>query len=212
MSKTFYRIALAVFALLLMVGAQGIANAQQSSDKDITKTELQAFDKFLDAHPPMAADIRQNPSVVNDPTYLKQHSELQSFLQNHPHAAEELKENPSAFTAAENTYEKSQGENAGSEDTGRARQEREFDKFLDAHPQIAKDLRSNPSLANDATYVSKHPQFKSFLENHPNVRAELAQNPGAFLGGAERGEQMKGNPQPKDKDKDKDKDKNKHQR
>ena len=207
MNKTLNRISLALLALVLMVGVQSAATAQQSSDKDITKTELQAFDKFLDAHPAIAADVRQNPSLVNDPRYVKQHPELNGFFQNHPHAAEELKENPAAFTTAENKYEKSQGENASSEDTGRAQQEKDFDQFLDSHPQIAKDLRSNPSLANDANYVSKHPQLKGFLDNHANVKAELAQNPGAFVRGAQREEKGEGKPQPKENDKDKDKDK-----
>ena len=82
MHKMIYRFSLALLALVLITGVQGVASAQQSSDKDITKTELQAFDKFLDAHPALASDIRQNPSVVNDPTYLKQHPELKGFLQN----------------------------------------------------------------------------------------------------------------------------------
>ncbi len=206
MHKMIYRFSLAVLALVLITGVQGVASAQQSSDKDINKTELQAFDKFLDAHPALASDIRQNPSVVNDPTYLKQHPELKGFLQNHPHAAEELKENPSAFTSAENSYEKSQGEKPATEDTGRARQEKAFDQFLDAHQDIGNDLRSNPGLANDPNYVNKHPELKGFLENHPNIKAELAQNPGAFVRGAERGEKGEANPQPKDNDKDKHKD------
>lgn len=201
MNKLLYRLSLAVVTVVLMIGVQGIANAQQSADKDVTKAELQAFDKFLDAHPAIASDVRQNPSLVNDSSYLQKHPELSGFFQNHPHAAEELKENPSAFTAAENKYERGQGENPATEDTGRAQQEKAFDQFLDAHPQIAKDLRSNPSLVNDASYVQKHPQLSGFLANHPNVKAELQQNPGAFIKGAEAPNHKHSN---NDRDRDRD--------
>lgn len=192
--------------LFLMVGTQRIASAQQSNDKDITKAELQAFDTFLDGHPAIAADLRKNPSLVNDSSYLKRQPELASFLQSHPHAAEELKENPSAFMSAEGKYEKAQGENPATEDTGLAQQEKALDHFLDTHPQIAKDLRSNPSLANDPNYLKRHPQLSGFLANHPNLRYELSQNPNAFIKGAEAGE-GRTQPNPKDNDKEKDKDK-----
>src|SRR5215470_17000750 len=205
MNRLLSRVFLLFTALFLMVGIQGIASAQQSNDKDITKAELQAFDSFLDAHPAIAADLRQNPSLVNDPSYLKKQPELAHFLQNHPHVAEELKENPSAFMSAEGKYEKAQGENPATEDTGRAQQEKALDHFLDTHPQIAKDLRSNPSLVNDPTYVKKHPGLSGFLANHPNIRFELSQNPSGFIKGAEAGE-GRTQPNPKDNDKDKDKD------
>ncbi len=54
------------------------------NDRDITRTELTNFDRFLDSHPGIARDLRQNPALVNDPNYLAQHPELAQFLQRHP--------------------------------------------------------------------------------------------------------------------------------
>jgi hypothetical protein len=161
-----------------------MANAQTPAPNSASKSELQAFDKFLDAHPAIAADVRQNPSLVNDSSYLKTHPELAGFMQNHPNAAQVLKGNPGAFMSSESAYDKAQGENPATEDTEKARQRQAYDQFLGKHPQIAKDLSSNPSLVDDPSYLKSHPQLREFFQNHPNVRYELAQNPNAFSNGA----------------------------
>jgi hypothetical protein len=184
MTNLRFTTSLLILALFLMAGTPGIANAQQPVANSASNSELQAFDKFLDAHPAIAGDVRQNPSLVNDPSYLKTHPELAGFMQDHPNAAQALKGNPGAFMSSEAAYDKRQGENPAAEDTELGRQRQAYDQFLGKHPQIAKDLSRNPALVNDPSYLKSHPQLREFFQNHPNVHYELAQNPNAFANGA----------------------------
>ena len=61
------------------------------------------------------------------------------------------------------------------------RELRNFDVFLDNHPAVARELKKNPDLANDANFISKHPQYKEFLDKHPGVREEIKENPQRFI-------------------------------
>jgi hypothetical protein len=71
--------------------------AGQRGDNDINRQEVATFDSFLDSHPKIARDVRENPSRVNDAGWVSNHPELKEFLENHPKIREELKENPQAF-------------------------------------------------------------------------------------------------------------------
>src|SRR5205807_9839341 len=42
----------------------------------ITQTEIRNFDRFLDAHPQIRADLQKNPVLVNGSGYLQQHTDL----------------------------------------------------------------------------------------------------------------------------------------
>src|SRR5713226_2474595 len=105
-------------------------------DKDINRTELKNFDKFLDSHPEIAEDLAKNPSLINDQDYVNKHPDLKDFLQSHP----------GAFMRREQRFESREGNETNA---GITNQElRNFDKFLDSHPEIATDLQKNPSLVD----------------------------------------------------------------
>ena len=80
--------------------------AGQRGDHDITKQEVATFDRFLDSHPKIARDLREDPSRANDAGWVSNHPELKEFLENHPKIREELRENPQAFAHAGQRYEK----------------------------------------------------------------------------------------------------------
>src|ERR1700759_4252533 len=52
------------------------------------------FDHFLDGHRTEAEQIRKNPSLVNDPQYLKDHPDVADYLKDHQEARAELRNNP----------------------------------------------------------------------------------------------------------------------
>lgn len=72
------------------------------------KREVKEFDSFLDSHPEVAKELRQDPNKVNDESYVSQHPELNKWLKEHSNIREEIRENPSAFMNRENNYEKSE--------------------------------------------------------------------------------------------------------
>ncbi len=144
------------------------------NDHDINRTELNNLDRFLDKNPQIGNDLKANPSLINDPTYLQSHPDLQKFLSTHPGVAEEAKENPNQLMKRETRFD-NQGRDISKQ------QAASFDRFLDSHPDVAKDLRKNPALANDPTYLQNHPGLADYEKNHPNVTKELQENPTAVM-------------------------------
>ncbi len=164
----------ALLAAALFTGMAAAQAAPATRDNDINRTELTRFDNFLDDHPAVGKELRQNPALVNDPNYVAAHPELKEFLGNHPGVREEIRENPSQFMNRETRFERKGGDiNRG--EAGR------FDEFLDSHPAIARDLRKNPSLVNNREYVENHPELGGFLRSHEEIREDLRQHPRAFI-------------------------------
>src|ERR1700721_2963952 len=148
-------------------------NTQSAHDSDITRQELALFDQFLDSHREIAEQVRQNPSLVNNDQFVKNHPALQTFMQQHPSVREELKENPKAFMHEEARYDRREDQ--------RMHEERvHFNQFLDSHREIAEQLRKNPKLINDETYVKGHPELQAYLQDHPEFRETVRKDPDAF--------------------------------
>jgi phage-related protein len=163
-------------------------------DRDTTRPELANFDVFLDGHPEIARQLKQNPSLVNNEEFLESHPALQQYLVNHPNVREELQENPRAFMKGEERFDRrepTRGSRLGDTDITR-RQLASFDGFLDSHPKIAQQLMSNPSLIDNPQYVQQHPDLQQFLQTHSGVQEELKENPQAFMQGEGRFERSGG--------------------
>jgi phage-related protein len=147
-------------------------NSQPAQNSDITGQELAQFDQFLDSHREISEQVRQNPSLVNNDQFVKNHPALQSFMQQHPTVREELKENPNAFMHREARYDRQED---------RMRDERlRFNGFLDSHREIAEQLRKDPKLINDAKYVNEHPELQTYLQQHPEFQEAAKKDPDAF--------------------------------
>ncbi len=161
------------------VHSQSVQNDRPVQDNDTTRQEFARFDQFLDDHPQIAEQVREDPSLVNNPEYEKNHPELQTYLENHPNIREEIKENPNAFMRKEDGYDHREGDRSD-HDTTRGELAR-FDQFLDSHREIAEDLRKDPSLVDDAQYEKNHPALQAYLADHPQIREEIKENPNAFM-------------------------------
>jgi hypothetical protein len=148
--------------------------ANQKSDNDITRHELESFDGFLDANPEVARELAKNPSLIDDQNYVNKHQNLARYLQNHPGVREEIRENPQGFMQREKRFENS-GEDISNTEL------RNFDSFLDSHPQISKDLQKNPGLLDDQNYLNSHPELKQFLSTHGGVREQVKEHPEIFM-------------------------------
>jgi hypothetical protein len=180
-----FRIQRATMLTLLVLGALTISAAAQSptaapwpsttaaGDRDINRAELNNFDRYLDDHPEIARDLRNNPNLINNPNWLEQHPSTQEFLRNHPGVNEEIRENPTQFMSRENRFER----NGGDVSHGEAAS---ADKYLDQHPEIARQLQRDPRLIDNPNYLAKHPSLQSYLQNHPEVKEDWKQHPYAF--------------------------------
>jgi hypothetical protein len=160
--------------LVLSLGLASAAIAARNPNPDVTRQELQNFDKFLDTHPVVDGELTKNPRLIERSEYISAHPELKSFLADHPGVREEMKETPRFFMHREEQFERS-GRDV------KVREAASLDVFLDTHPRVEKELRKDPGLAKNPEYLSMHPEFADFLGKHPAVRADLSENPGAFM-------------------------------
>lgn len=162
-------------------------------DRDTTRGELANFDRFLDSHKETGEQIRKNPSLINDPQFVKNHPALQTYLEDHPAIREEVTENPNSFMHAENRYDRQEDRLDRRDDrtslsmdrkTGgmdRDAMHRHFGEFLGSHADVAKELSKNPSQVKNQAFVESHPDLKAYLNDNPQVRQELMANPHAFV-------------------------------
>jgi hypothetical protein len=92
---------------LILVGAVAVPAMGQVSvppmtpPRGITRGEVDRFDKFLDAHPRDAAELRKNPALVDDPKYLARHPRMAQYFKNHAGVRAEIKEHPYRFMKRE---------------------------------------------------------------------------------------------------------------
>jgi hypothetical protein len=143
---------------------------------EVERGELANFDRFLDAHRDVAAELKKNPSLVDNKQYLKAHPQLQAYLQDHPEIRQQIDRNPNGFMQQENSYDRFEATRSR-DDRGRA----SFDQFLDSHHEIAEQLQKQPSLADNKQFLKDHPALQSYLQQNPSVRERFEQNPNAFM-------------------------------
>jgi phage-related protein len=206
-------LALLAFAMLMWVAKPALGQstvpqpgpvgppAIQPGDDDGRRSQMAAFDRFLDGHPEVAEQLRANPSLVSNQDFLEQHPALQQFLQEHRGIREEISQNPNAFMRQEDRFDRREDQ-GGVENRDRDGRERDrdfdrdrdgrreqvavFDRFLDRHPELAEQLRQNPSLVGNREFVENHPALQQFLRDNPGIGTEINENPRAFMHEEER--------------------------
>jgi hypothetical protein len=145
-----------------------LVSAGAWAQDDLTRRDLRNFHEFLEDHPRIAEQLRNNPSLANDRRWVSRHDDLEAFLRNQPRIREELRENPSGVMR----WERNMNARADM---------RKFDRFLDSHPRIAERLKNNPNFINDRRFVENHPEFEEFLRDNPDMRREFQARPYAFM-------------------------------
>src|SRR5579864_778733 len=170
--KTQYWLATLALTSLMWTAparAQSQSSMAQDRDSDMTRQQLSALDQFLDQHPELSEQLRNNPSLVNNEEFVESHPDLQSYLQQHPEVREELNQNPNAVMHQEQRFDRREDRDADrnrdrDRDNGITRGElSSMDNFMDSHPEIAEQLRKNPSLADNKEFVEDHPALQQFL-------------------------------------------------
>lgn len=64
----------------------------------VTSADTQRLDQFLDTHRDVALQLKQNPALIDDSTFLGQHADLQAFLNSNPGMRNEIAQNPRYLT------------------------------------------------------------------------------------------------------------------
>ena len=158
-------------------------NARGNPNPDLTRQQLATMDQFLDSHPDIDKQLRNSPSLIDDPNYVRANPQLQSFLAQHPEMQAEFRENPNYFMRRENQLDARGAGLTGNRDANLTPKQRaDRDAFLSKHKDIDRDLQANPALVNDNDYLNRHKDFKAFLDKDPEVREQYRYRSGMETG------------------------------
>lgn len=72
-------------------------NRFAAAGEHVSRYELDTFDHLLDMHREAAAELRNDPALADDHSFLLQHADFREFFEDHPHLRENLKRQPWAF-------------------------------------------------------------------------------------------------------------------
>jgi hypothetical protein len=168
--------------LLIFGGMTHNLNAQEAQAQTSGRAEMAQFDAFLDAHADIDAQLRANPSLLNNAEYLEAHPQLQSFLNQHPQVQTQVGQNPSVVMEREKRFDANEARRRTNPNPDLTRQQvSTMDQFLDKNPSVDRDLQRNPGLVNNTQYLQQHPELQTFLNQHPNVKEEIAEDPRYFM-------------------------------
>jgi hypothetical protein len=76
--------------LTLALSVLGTPGAAWSNLRD----EMRQFHDFLQDHPKVSTELRNNPNLVTSKRYLDKHDDLEKFLKRHPAVKREILDHP----------------------------------------------------------------------------------------------------------------------
>src|SRR5258708_27783379 len=148
------RINLFIHSCLILLTVTGVLLATPGSvqaqtmppgpDDNLSRWQLASFDSFLDSHPEVAEQVRQNPSLVNNEDFVEAHPALQQYLQQHPEIREQISQNPNGVMRQEQRFDRREDQTRDPDVTHQELGKKE--PLIERHPPNPEQLRQNPSL------------------------------------------------------------------
>jgi hypothetical protein len=172
------------------------ANGQDRDARGQDRRDVANFNRFLDEHHEVAEQVRKDPSLLDNRTFVQNHPALQTYLQNNPGVRGQLSQNPNGFMRQEDAYNRNSNmrESYNRDSNMRDSNDRDrdpthdhmagFGGFLHSHSDIQNDLSKDPSVVKDHGYVQNHAELDAYLKANPGVRTDLMANPQSFVQGA----------------------------
>lgn len=160
---------------------------------------LAKMDQFLEAHPNVDLQLRQNPSLITNEAFLNDDPGLRDFLNSNPGVKQAFDQNPARFMSLEDRIQ------MGFRDHGAVAI---MDQFLDSHQNVERQIAANPSLLNDQNFLNDNRELRDYLNSHPQVWDAIQKNPAQFMQmearfegspadrAADNGDRFNGNPNP----------------
>src|SRR5262245_12625586 len=72
------------------------------SEDQVSSRDLRSFERYLDTHDETARALYQNPNLINDRQFVRNHDSLNDWLDGHPDAAAALRADPDRYLSHEN--------------------------------------------------------------------------------------------------------------
>ena len=120
---------------------------------------LRDFDRFLDHHPLLEDQLRLEPALCTDASFLQTNPELSDFLRVNPRVAEGLTIYPRYYL--NRALQRQASEPVSFRDLGTLKE------LFQRDPKLELELNINPELIRDPGYLSTHSALHDFLVQHP---------------------------------------------
>src|ERR1019366_1364805 len=162
--------------MFLVVGLTELRSQTIDWSSPAARQEMQGLQRFLTVHPWIANKLREDPSLANNPGFLRHSPELPQFLNAHPFVQASFK------TDARDVMSRAQqGDGTSRNHRANYREMQDFQLFLSNHPWIGGKLRKDPSLANDKGFLKGNHELPEFLNSPPYVQAQFRADPNGFM-------------------------------
>lgn len=165
-------IALMAAPLLCGITPARAGDASLTAARPAGHRALREFDRFLDHHPLLEAQMRLDPALIGDQVYLKKAAELRDFLSANPEVVQGLKNQPRYFLYRALLRQ--------ARAPLRYSEIAQFREVLDAQPELERALVQNPEAIRDPAFLAGHALLRDFLARHPALALEflpLSQSP-----------------------------------
>jgi hypothetical protein len=153
---------------------------RETSDRNISRRDIVDMDRFLDAHPEIAEQLKKDPSLIDNRQWVANHPALQEYLKTHIDVSAAFRAHPDQFMRDEDRYDQNGDHFGGNRTSADDRNRGEltgFGQFLGGHTTIAAELSSDPTLATNKEYLANHPELNEYLQAHPTVSQQLTADP-----------------------------------
>ncbi|MEO6996211.1 MAG: hypothetical protein ABI273_21590 [Lacunisphaera sp.] len=159
----------AVILVGALTGASAVGGAKEDtsgpSAPAVRRTfhrALREFDRFLDHHPLPEDDLRINPTLITDRSYLGQHTELNEFLAANPEVLRGLRVYPRYYLFRALLRQASI--------PVRYSEIAQLKRVFDIQPEVENALNRDPESIRSPTFLRAHAPLYDFINTHAILR------------------------------------------
>ena len=153
--------------------------ARSGSPAELSTRDRHNFEAHLDAHSETAQLLYQQPELINDRQFLRDHRALRDWLADHIEAARVIQANPRQVLWEQRTAQRRTARTISP--TISPEDVRSLDGYLDTHWQEANALYRDPELINDSQFVQAHSSLDDWLQARPDAAQAISERPRYFF-------------------------------
>jgi hypothetical protein len=140
--------------------------------------DQRSLERYLESNSQIARQLSQDPKLIRDRDFVRDHESLDEWLDNHANAAEALQANPHKYlgsTSARRSSDRRTTPSVSAQDLS------SFESLLDNNPETARRLYENPELIKDRQFARDHRALNNWIDNHPEAAEAIQADPNKFL-------------------------------
>jgi hypothetical protein len=171
-------IALSLAGALYIAPVVSADYGDRRDESRMSTRDQRSFERYLDSNSRVAQQLYQDPELIRDRQFVRDHESLETWLDNHPGAEEALQANPHRYLRNDRASRTSDGQQTAYMSE---RDLRSFESLLDNNPETAQSLYQNPEFINDRQFTRSNTALDNWLDSHPQAADAIQANPHKFL-------------------------------